>query len=627
MTARAHLVVCATLVSLLAVLCDRAWAQDDGVSIRFDPPPEATTVDGYAVYGLTIANTSDRDRTVRVEIRENGWEGLVLGSLTRTVDVPAGTVVRTRIAQPPADIGQGMVVWVDGRRRPNTVFFPAVDHREGPEYYWGSQTSRQSQPMAVLASTSLPNAAERSLDQAASEMAMQIAGGSPSTGISLPEAFAVVNDGPVGQWSTDPLAYTRYRAVVISASDTSSMPSDVHSALEMWIRDGGQLAVVGDPLSAQRAFPLAHPVIERRDDGDPTLRLGFGSLTVFESDEHDSSRLRAGFVDMFDDLSHELGTPALTSSTDAEWDMSVGPDDDLPVRGLLSVLIVFALLIGPVNVITLARLRRRTLLFVTVPVLGVVFSLAIFGFGFVQGGIRPIARTASLTVLDQASAFASTRAHRGYFAPLTPGDGLRFDADTRVRLLMEDESHGYSWNPSERTVTLDLTDGQHLRSGWIRPRVPEHFLVSKAGTRRERVTFDREADGSVQVLNGLGVGIQRIVHADERGVVFGATDIAPGSSVALERLDPESEATRAVEVVSVAGALSRASSRGEAGAASTARRIAGVSGSARTQGISWVPRGGYVAVLDEDPFLEPGLENLRSHEQLAVVVGLLGEEE
>ena len=70
----------------------------------------------------------------------------------------------------------------------------------------------------------------------------------------------------------------------------------------------------------------------------------------------------------------------LRSPNDANSAFPVVEDRGVPVRALFAAMLVFAVLIGPVNIKLLARKKRRLWLLWTVPVFSLLTCVAVFGF-------------------------------------------------------------------------------------------------------------------------------------------------------------------------------------------------------------------------------------------------------
>ena len=158
----------------------------------------------------------------------------------------------------------------------------------------------------------------------------------------------------------------------------------------------------------------------------------------------------------------------------------------VPVRGLLVLVICFAIGIGPVNVWLLSRRQKRMWLWWNVPAVSLATCLTVFGYSLISEGISGRGRTALITLLDENTHRATTMGYVSYYCPMTPSDGLHFSYDTEVVQLHSSAAVGIR-HRGGRAKTIDWTNDQHLDSGWVVARVPACFAIRKSETRRERL--------------------------------------------------------------------------------------------------------------------------------------------
>jgi hypothetical protein len=275
-----------------------------------------------------------------------------------------------------------------------------------------------------------------------------------------------------------------------------------------------------------------------------------------------------------------------------------------PVRGLFLLMLLFVIVIGPVNLLLLARRRKKLWLLWTVPAISLVTCLAIAGYAIASEGISGYARTFSLTLLDEQAHRATTLGLTGFYSPLTPSDGLHFGYDTEVLPVLP-----YSYYYSDRggtARTLDWSNEQHLSSGWIAARVPVWFRVRKSEARRERLSISTNARGVPVVTNGLGVPIRRLWLPDARRVLFVGQDIAPGAQVELkESQRPVAQATLPPlrQLLAIDEVLAQANALAE-------------------KPEEWLAPGTYLAEIEAAPFNESILRNVRQMRGRTLVYGL-----
>jgi hypothetical protein len=197
----------------------------------------------------------------------------------------------------------------------------------------------------------------------------------------------------------------------------------------------------------------------------------------------------------------------------------------------LLIVLVFAFLIGPVNLFILGRKKRQIWLLWTVPLFSLLASVTVFGYSIFAEGWKGHTRTQSLTILDEFENLASTVGVTAFYCPLNPRDGLHFEYETECTPQVE--RYGYNGGSGRQ---IDWTEDQHLKSGWITSRVPAHLKLRKSQMRRETLVFSG-TPGNLEVTNGFGVTIETLHYADAAGNVYYAENIPPGKKIQLESFD------------------------------------------------------------------------------------------
>jgi hypothetical protein len=329
----------------------------------------------------------------------------------------------------------------------------------------------------------------------------------------------------VKSWSPSWLAYSGAAGIAVTADELGSAPA-VQAALEAYAECGGCLMVQGAwtvPASWES---------HRKQFGDLTVYYpGFGVCFVRRAGlgawKPEQGRM---LVEAW--LHGELPWTQIRSIPEANRAFPIIGKPEVPVRGLFLVMLLFALAIGPVNLLLLGRLKRRIWLLWTVPLVSVATSAAVLGYMTVTEGWKGHVRSAGLTFLDEVAGRATTLGWTGIYTPVAPGDGLHFGYGTEVMPhLAQDKSFYSHSNPRD----MDWTYDQHLTRGWVAARVPAHFLLRKSEARPERLAVSRAADGTLTVTNSLGAEIRRVTMADRQGNVYTAGPVGPGESVVLVR--------------------------------------------------------------------------------------------
>ncbi|MBX3464720.1 MAG: hypothetical protein KF830_16240 [Planctomycetes bacterium] len=228
------------------------------------------------------------------------------------------------------------------------------------------------------------------------------------------EAARVVA-APPGDLPADWRLYTGFHAVVVDGR--AALAADVQAALVQFAAAGGTV-VVGD---AERLPP---GVLRDRAGAAAGggMRLGLGHL-VPAAVGGDSTALRARLAD--------LPPPSIAGwplPADLLAPQAVPGLGEPPVLAFLVVVLLFAVVVGPVNFLLLRRLRRPLLLLLTVPVCGLGTTLGMLGYGLWHDGLGVRGVVRSWTLLDQARHEATSLAQRTLFAGLSP-DALTVAAD------------------------------------------------------------------------------------------------------------------------------------------------------------------------------------------------------
>lgn len=330
-------------------------------------------------------------------------------------------------------------------------------------------------------------------------------------------------------WSESWLAFTPFDLVVLSRTDLAAMTAAQQGALWSYVETGGALAVLGMtdlPKAWQSAVwqkpGSAWPGVFRQ------FYASFGQCLL--TDSSTITALNRTQIDHMRNVARETGQVWNSMPTDgnANNEFPVIENISIPVRGIVFIMLAFILVVGPINIFLCARANRRTAMLWTIPLISFITCAIVFGYSLVSEGITPSLRTEAVTVLDQAAHRATTLARQAFYAPLTPGDGLRYSHDTEVTPLVDVNRYN-----GGNSCELELSHSQHLVRGWITARVPAHFALRKSETRRERITMQKLPDGRVTVVNGLGADIQTLWLRDDKGRVFKGEGLKAGQNVAL----------------------------------------------------------------------------------------------
>lgn len=549
-------------------------AQYGDISVDAISPSNSQRNHGYGEYKIAVTNQSSRDsHRVTLHLPQQAYFG---GTVTRSVTVEPGSTANVSMFVSIPIGGNGLGVEIDGQMQTDIV---AVN-MSGYGY--------ESRPALLLS-------------QGASGRGFQTRAAAALKNADGREDFAASKaETAVSEWSKTWLGYSSYDAVVVTADEMRVMPEPVASALLKYVECGGTLLIFGTWL------PPAGWQIEKDQSGPLSFyNAGFGVCIVSENGVMEAltpgnwQAMSAAWKDSQLPWINRLTMPYDLAS--ANTALPVTENVSIPVRGLLLIMLFFVIIIGPINLLVLSKKKKRMWLLWTVPVISLITCFAVSAYSLFSEGWGGRARYLSYTILDERSHRAATIGFNAFYAPLTPGDGLRYAPETEVSVLMTRYYYSYDNAPNRSS---DWTEDQHLETGWVTARTPAHFTIRRNETRRERMTITRGGDGSVSIVNGLGVTIKNIKFADEKGVIYTGSDIAAGASFILERttdrLTPQHDLTRKAFAGDWIALVQRPSAASD------------------------LPRPmSYVADLETSPFLEDGLKGVRQKKSEARVLGIM----
>lgn len=610
----------AFVLAVFMAMAASPWAQAQnfrGLTINARTATGETSY-GYAAHRFLITNPGDTDRQVRIEFDTFDDEAFrVLGGSTT---VPASSSVELVIYQPPIKIRSSTArVTVDGSPVNERIRFPVPAHgvEQYDPYYSRYGGSGHSMVHLTLVSSAVPGDL---LSRLEAQIADPNASRAGYSGLATARQIEQSSQ-PSRNWPNDWLSYSRYLAVVMMADEFEALPAAVREAILGSVHAGGSLLLVDGQSPLEGGFrQLAErhelnwetPSAPRRAGNLPASGqagawlaesdFGFGAILWSTREQLENSPVVQGST-LFDrwrrTIEPRIQIPTLAG---AEGAMSVAGELTVPRRMTFVFLVLFAMLVCPVNLILLKRANRRTLLFVTAPVLGLVFSATVFVYGLLHDGISTTSRIEAVSVLDQRSRFCSTSAQIGFYAPLTPRGGLLFPNHTEITPMLGTRSQRLS---AGQRVTVEHGEQQLLRSGWISPREPAHFWTRSHTQRRERVLVEPAGQGGWAATNGLGVPITSFVFFDAQGARYSAERIEPGERAALRAL-PINPGDRSGQIETLLSGLPSQS----------ASRLAGMPS-------QYTRPWSYTAVVEGSLFAPVGIESVSNRTAREVVIGLV----
>ena len=330
-------------------------------------------------------------------------------------------------------------------------------------------------------------------------------------------------------------AYTSLDLVVVDAR--RELPPDAQlEPLMAWVRSGGTALFVGPTAKklAQTRGALA-PWMEERfrfpDDFRQLRICGLGTLAFHDSAEwFDDGALRDTAYELAN-RDNDVAPGATGTSRTTGANPKIPGLATIPRHIFALLLILFALVIGPLNFYWIAKRKRPVLLLVTIPALALVTTVALLLYGIFFQGLDVKSASTSVALLDERLHRSACIEDRLWFAGLSPGAGLRPEAGTHVHLPGEIDSSPLS--ALGRAMEIENPAAPLLSGDYLPTRIPvEHVTISERAARG-RVELRRAGD-TFEITNGLGTRIEELFARDLEGNWHSlATPVEQGASAKL----------------------------------------------------------------------------------------------
>ncbi len=278
-----------------------------------------------------------------------------------------------------------------------------------------------------------------------------------------------------------------------------------------WVIQGGGLILTGETTEAA--------------DLPPAGPSGTGMVEYWPDTESFASKLAnklSGFTD--------IGSIRPNSSYSVGWTLAgkVG-EAQSPSILILCFVVVFAVVIGPVNFLVFAPAGRRHRLFWTIPALSLLASFLMGTYILLREGIggSGMRYTARLS-LPAAHKLVTWQEQISRTGVLT-GSSFSLPNTTLPTPIPVLEESSIRFR-SRDTLTYDAGV---WGGDWFKSRTTQAQLFSDVSANRERIETSSTAEGAVSITSSFSNPLTEIWYIDESGKVWHGTNIKPGETLPL----------------------------------------------------------------------------------------------
>jgi hypothetical protein len=607
---------------LLICISNRLYAASYGqISIQEIPLTSdlgGATCHGYFEYRFRITNKDTQAHTVGLEISSHSMAYfLALTRSTNSVVVPPKSAVILRLLQPALPFYGVLPVQViiDGHYQDNQPPFRAITNNHGnyhPNDGANILTSRDVPgDLRNLFQSGIPSEKSENTEgkteppTAGNTTIAPVVHAAPSGTL---DNILWPSSVPVEEWSDYWLAYTRFDAIVVTDSEWREIQehySGIFDAIQKYVEVGGILGIVGTNWNVPKHWLL---VEEDSQNSSRKYHAVLGLVYTFDKNTEIAKPTIEPFRNtVLKQLKLWTQSPG-TTERQLLSSLPVVADYRIDIKLIMVLIIVFAVLIGPINIYVLSLIKRRIWLIWTVPLTSLVAGVLVLGASLCQEGFVRQSSSATYTILDQQREETVTFGFVGFYSTLTPR-GITFAPETEVTANVKDDIN-------KKSLEFHLLAGgnQFLSHGWINARIPSYFTIRKAQSqRKERIIFDWTT-GSPTAANGLGVDIKKLTVCSPTGELFAAHHIKAGEKVTLNVPSTLVEQMNIYKNVSKFDAFRERHKE-------YSHFIPNGPGTVISP--NYLPAGSYLAELDVwNPFVEEGIDRTIPYQNKTIIFGL-----
>jgi hypothetical protein len=334
------------------------------------------------------------------------------------------------------------------------------------------------------------------------------------------------------------LAFSGYDSVLMTDLDWTSMPPSSRHAVLDWVRMGGQLAVFTTNGADPKSLKIPSDV-------------SYGSV-IYKSVSSDLKLDPKETLDLVD--SKNPNPPQATSNTTnflAGWPLQAHFGAK-PFRYTLFiiVLVLFAILVGPINLFIFAKSGQRHRLFITTPLISLGASLLLIILIIAQDGFGGSGMRRVLMEVrpdgDENAAFV----HQEQFcrtgvltsSRFTLADPCQFSPVVISANRWARFSDASGGNSNQGVFNIQPVGSKLTAIGdWFQSRSEHGHILNAVVSTRGRIERTKTAD---QLLSTFDFPLKTLYYHAEDGKWFRAAAITTGkpfslTAVELSKIDPE----------------------------------------------------------------------------------------
>lgn len=516
----AGLVAATAGASLAQAFKGQAVGPESGMRARVTYAWPVDTVHGYLPVKVELWNEGREGKRVKVAAEGSTYGRFVRHLAARELFLESGEGAELELRMPRFGHGQGV-------SSPWVVISAGGEDMRISQPSSGSGRSRDVLSILAVHGVEPPAGTNQALKVSLDAFSKAYGGPGALGGTEVTVGAATWSDLP-SDWQ----AYSSLDGVVLSTADPGQLDEHLEPILA-WVRMGGTLLLVGTASAAELGsvdlLEGAFGERSRVESSPDVFSYGLGRIRLVPAPfDWAASAWGEACVDQVLDVHiyHSDHSAVFPGRSLGPTVFGLRPFNKLPLRGYLVVLLAFVVVIGPLNLILIRRMRRPALLLLSIPALSALATMGIVGYGLLEQGLDLRVRDSSLIYLDQGRARVASLTARDLFAGGFASEGLRPGGGTGVFPMGD-----FSWDRLEFRV--ERGDDGVLLAGDFLPsrRAVRQAIVTEAASRL-RIEVERSGSGLL-VRNGTPEPIAHFHYKSLEGKWLQADQLAPGEEQAL----------------------------------------------------------------------------------------------
>jgi len=339
-----------------------------------------------------------------------------------------------------------------------------------------------------------------------------------------------------------------FKAIVINNCDTEMLNSNQQEALKDWVQSGGLLLIGTGPnyqktlkgleninfidIHGTKEINISELGLEtvidaELSEGEEVIiddkeelsfyhkEIGKGHVVIASFDLglkpfgnwNENDKFMNEVIDKYllkEDIDNNYGNIRAIKYSNHWFNNIVSylPYNLLPsIKTIIIILIIFILLVGPINYVALKRLDKRELIWLTIPLIVIMLSASIYVLGFRTRLRQPIANNVSIIDVNAKNNMASITTKSGLMGFKNGDWNIEFDKESDVFLEDRDDYDILQRFGDKEIVTEYILDKE------------KHLILNKAGildvqtvTIEDEVEFESKIDTDFKLEEGRIVG-------------------------------------------------------------------------------------------------------------------------